>query len=793
VSQESRGLGARGICVLGMPRSGTSLITRVLNIMGVALGPEQHMLEPTASNPKGYWEQREINALNDAILSVFGGSFEHPPDLPPGWQHDPALDPLRTRAAALVTEYFADAPLWGFKDPRNSITHQFWRELVPGMAAVLCVRAPEDVASSWQRHDRGVHDLDWDELLGVWLHYNSAALQGTSGAPRVVVSHERFLAEPREELRRLAAFLTAIGVPPNPSTVGEAARAVDGQLVHHHTDPLESLRDERVPAATRALYEMLLDLAAGEESEALDTRAAELWRSYASPGASPRPAPPRAREASPALDWPPHGAALNRNDVWVWGRAAFPDAATARVLVAVDGAPPMRAKLAVPREDTPDRNEGFELLVPPRALPAAVDEVGIAVTVTSTDGTTVDLGSRHVRLEPPQRGTDQNDGRARSLRERVVTAATRLQPRDDLILAVAPALERPGMRQTLLDLLSRLSRRGYEVTLAASVDRSLRQRFEGGGTRVHSGATVPLESPETYEARLAELAGWLATEGVGAIVAAGIDSFPLIDLAQRLGVPNVWLLHETVDPEVMWIRRGLAGPEYEYARERACMALRETRAAVFPSRAGVDLYQPYDARKHASIVPTPIDAEGVERFRSAVDRAEIRAALGVPADATLMFSPRGGTQVLSAVAEVRKRHPHAHFIADASGFHLFEAADVVVVDEDPEDLPVACLQAMAFETPVVASRSAGAGELIDDGVDGWLYETNDVGQLIGHLQRALEMAPDERRGMGARAARRVKDRHTPDALAETVQQLLTASPMLHAPCRGSPRASTAPY
>src|ERR1044072_904172 len=98
-----------------MPRSGTSLITRVLNIMGVALGPEQHMLEPTASNPKGYWEQREINALNDAILSVFGGSFEHPPDLPPGWQHDPALDPLRTRAAALLTEYFADAPLWGFK------------------------------------------------------------------------------------------------------------------------------------------------------------------------------------------------------------------------------------------------------------------------------------------------------------------------------------------------------------------------------------------------------------------------------------------------------------------------------------------------------------------------------------------------------------------------------------------------------------------------------------------------------------------------------------------------------
>ena len=117
------------------------------------------------------------------------------------------------------------------------------------------------------------------------------------------------------------------------------------------------------------------------------------------------------------------------------------------------------------------------------------------------------------------------------------------------------------------------------------MDRPLHDRFEAAGAKVHMGATVPLASPATYEARMAELAGWLSTEAPRGVLADGIDSFPLIDLAQRLGIPSVWLLRETVDLQEMWIRRGFAGPEYEYARERAYIALRQSAATVFPSRA----------------------------------------------------------------------------------------------------------------------------------------------------------------------------------------------------------------
>src|SRR5258706_8380174 len=68
------------ICVLGMHRSGTSLLARILNLLGVDLGPAEVLTtEPIAHNPKGYWEHHEITAISDAILKRYGGSWDEPP------------------------------------------------------------------------------------------------------------------------------------------------------------------------------------------------------------------------------------------------------------------------------------------------------------------------------------------------------------------------------------------------------------------------------------------------------------------------------------------------------------------------------------------------------------------------------------------------------------------------------------------------------------------------------------------------------------------------------------------
>src|ERR1700722_14451555 len=73
------------ICVLGMHRSGTSVATRVLNLLGVFLGAEDHFVSPGPDNPKGFWEYQSIVDLNIEILERLGGNCYEPPAFPADW------------------------------------------------------------------------------------------------------------------------------------------------------------------------------------------------------------------------------------------------------------------------------------------------------------------------------------------------------------------------------------------------------------------------------------------------------------------------------------------------------------------------------------------------------------------------------------------------------------------------------------------------------------------------------------------------------------------------------------
>ncbi len=58
--------------VLGMHRSGTSMLTRLINLAGAYVGPEHLLLAPHEENPKGFWERRDTIMVNEAILQLHG-------------------------------------------------------------------------------------------------------------------------------------------------------------------------------------------------------------------------------------------------------------------------------------------------------------------------------------------------------------------------------------------------------------------------------------------------------------------------------------------------------------------------------------------------------------------------------------------------------------------------------------------------------------------------------------------------------------------------------------------------
>ena len=98
------------LIVLGMHRSGTSVLARILNMMGAYFGPEGVSMGPTKSNPKGYWERQDVMQLNEFILHSADCYWDKIADLKINKLPDTVLEEFKTRASRIVLEMDAHRP-----------------------------------------------------------------------------------------------------------------------------------------------------------------------------------------------------------------------------------------------------------------------------------------------------------------------------------------------------------------------------------------------------------------------------------------------------------------------------------------------------------------------------------------------------------------------------------------------------------------------------------------------------------------------------------------------------------
>ena len=191
------------VCVLGMHRSGTSLITALLQSLGAHLGPPEHMMKPQPDNPRGFYEHQLLNDIDEEILARLGGSWSEPPVLGVGWETGTALGDLRQRARAIIQSDFGAAPLWSWKNPRTCLTLPFWQRLLPSMRYVICLRNPIDVARSLRRRN----GFSLDKGVDLWMTHVTSSLSHTSGRRRLLVFYEDVMGDVDREAERLATFL----------------------------------------------------------------------------------------------------------------------------------------------------------------------------------------------------------------------------------------------------------------------------------------------------------------------------------------------------------------------------------------------------------------------------------------------------------------------------------------------------------------------------------------------------------------------------------------------------------
>ncbi|MFO1537098.1 MAG: hypothetical protein ACKOVH_04625 [Actinomycetota bacterium] len=206
-----------------------------------------------AANPEGYFEVRAIADLNDRILAHLRSRWDAPPELAPGWERDPAMDPWVQRARIARKEGLP-AEGWLLKDPRVTLLLPLWRRVVlDRCVAVLVVRDPTAVAWSVTLRD----GLPTTTGLALWATYNRAALEGLTGLPVYVCDYDRLVADPAKNMAELVSALVSWGEASPSSDV--LARATDAVRPHLNRStwrrdvPEVSLRPEEVEAVAEQL------------------------------------------------------------------------------------------------------------------------------------------------------------------------------------------------------------------------------------------------------------------------------------------------------------------------------------------------------------------------------------------------------------------------------------------------------------------------------------------------------------------------------------------------------------
>lgn len=513
--------------------------------------------------------------------------------------------------------------------------------------------------------------------------------------------------------------------------------------------------------------------------------------------------PRRAKAPLPwdSLDHPPAGFRFEAGVVVLSGWALFADSPVAKVECWLGDLPLGRARMGLPRPDVAALHASPEAAVCGFELRAGIDpppqdtEAELRAVATSVAGEERLLGAVAVTVA----------GRAEP-RPRPPRASLSAGGKGLRVLAFSNVLTLGGAALHLFDLLTEARRQGrIEPTVVTGIDGALRGDLEAQGVPVHLLGPLPLDDLDAYLDRGEEIVAWAAGKGFELVLVntATALTLPGAEVGRALGLPVVWAIHESMPAPLLWDGLG-AG-----LREHAEAALAAADLAVFEAEATRRLYP--SVAERSLTVPYGLDLAPIEAVRSGFDRERARRELGIDAGADLAVcvgtvEPRKAQVRLARAFDlVAERHPRAQLAfvgsddgADSAALAAYisssphrqrmrmvprtpevqrwvGAADLLVCASDVESLPKSVLEAMAWERPVLATAVFGLAETIEHGVNGWLCEPGDLGELAAGLELAFGSDAETRRRMGAAARQLVLDRHDLGAYAGRIADLLEAA------------------
>ena len=213
-----------------MHRSGTSAVTRVMNLLGVDLG--SRLKAPGADNPLGFWEHDEVVAIHEALLKALDMTWDDPRPLPANWLEHPASRIAADELTAVVEREFANSRLWAIKDPRLCRFVPLWRRVLGHVdiepRALIVTRNPVEVARSLAKRN----DLPAGVVQLLWARYTQEAEEGSRGLRRSLIDYQDLLTDWKATASHMAADL-GIRLQADPAAHSRVDAFLSTSLRHH--------------------------------------------------------------------------------------------------------------------------------------------------------------------------------------------------------------------------------------------------------------------------------------------------------------------------------------------------------------------------------------------------------------------------------------------------------------------------------------------------------------------------------------------------------------------------------
>lgn len=265
------------LIILGMHRSGTSLLTGLLSQVGVRMGKRLYAPQKDV-NEKGFWEHEDIVDTHDELLLSLGSQWDDLLPLADKWWESDVVKPFVDRLNELVRRDFSAAGIWALKDPRMCRLLPLWFPIFASQQikpTFVCMnRNPFEVVASLQKRDH----FSKEKALILWLSHSLYAEFYSRKLPRVFIEFDQVVKNPAGALLKIEGELNLVF----PVPVNEASKKIDDfvspGLRHHKADTELERPHETLSLMAHELYCAFNEMTGGNQRslEVIDRVAADF-------------------------------------------------------------------------------------------------------------------------------------------------------------------------------------------------------------------------------------------------------------------------------------------------------------------------------------------------------------------------------------------------------------------------------------------------------------------------------------------------------------------------------------